>query len=76
MHDSPGIGSFKKRKKIYNEEQRMELARQAINSGNVKNFSEENGVPYSTLNVWTKKFKAHHLNSDGGKPLAEYPYPN
>ena len=45
----------------------MELARQAINSGNIKNFSEENGVPYSTLNAWTKKFKSLQLNSSGEK---------
>ena len=64
MHDSLALNS-KKRKKTYSEEQKMELARQAINSGNLKNFSEENGVPYSTLNAWTKKYKSHNLKSDG-----------
>ena len=65
MDDSLVIGSLKKRKKSYSEEERMELARQAISSGNIKHFSEINGVPYSTLNTWTKKYKTHHINGDG-----------
>ena len=63
--DSLAIESSKKRKKSYSKEQRMELARQAISSGNIKHFSEINGVPYSTLNAWTKKFKTFHINGDG-----------
>ena len=43
----------------------MELAQQAISSGNIKHFSVLNGVPYSTLNAWIKKFKTLHINGDG-----------
>ena len=43
----------------------MELAQQAIQSGNLKNFSQVNGISYSTLNSWAKKFKARQLNTNG-----------
>ena len=38
IHESLVISSFKKRKKTHSKEERMELAQQAINSGNIKNF--------------------------------------
>ena len=57
IHESLVIPISKKKKKTHSKEERMELAKQAINSGNIKNFSEVQGIPYSTLNAWTKKFK-------------------
>ena len=64
MHESLIGSSLKKKKKTHSKEERMELAQQAINSGNIKNFSEVNGIPYSTLNAWTKKFKALSQNTN------------